>query len=422
MLTKSSRLATSGKKVSSAVNTNLSRELTHPQACTPNPTVVCIVEAGFCTATGQTQPRGGAHAEIMALRAAAAQGMDVRCATVYVSLEPCAHHGRTPPCTSALIAADVGKVVVAILDPNPQVAGKGVQQLRDAGIKVEVLPTDHPDAIASRELNIGFFSRMIRRMPWVRMKVAASLDGVTALSNGQSQWITGQAAREDGQAWRARSCAVLTGIGTVLADDPQLNVRALLDSPDGPIAAPRQPHFVLVDSALDIALDAKLLKTIGQKGQASAAYPQETIDLIAPRAGYIYHSSHNDQKIKALEALGAKLIYMPQSESLDGKSKVDLAAMMRDLAVNQEINELHVEAGFKLNGSLIKAGLVDEMLIYLAPKLLGSGMGLANLPELAALNLLPAAQDLVYRSAELVGDAAHKDLRIIARVRGRDSF
>jgi diaminohydroxyphosphoribosylaminopyrimidine deaminase / 5-amino-6-(5-phosphoribosylamino)uracil reductase len=385
----------------------------------PNPHVGCVIEQGSqASAFGATQPRGGAHAEIMAIRAAAAQGLDIRGATVYVSLEPCAHHGRTPPCTSALIAAGVGKVMVAILDPNPLVAGKGVQQLRDAGIEVEVLPVDHPDAIASRELNIGFFSRMIRRVPWVRMKVAASLDGVTALSNGQSQWITGEAARNDGQAWRARSCAVLTGIGTVLADDPQLNVRALLDSPEGKIAAPRQPHFVLVDSQLEIPLESKLLSTIGQRGSASNAYSQGTIDLIAPRAGLIYHASQNDQKIKALEALGAKLIYTPEVSS----GKVDLAAMMIDLAVNQEINELHVEAGFKLNGSLLKAGLVDEMVIYLAPKLLGAGMGLANLQELTSLSALPAAQDLTYHSVELVGEEGSQDLRIVARVRGRDNF
>ena len=390
----------------------------------PNPHVICCITPlnTIEELTGHTQPRGGPHAEIMALRAAEAAGVDVRGSTVHVSLEPCVHHGRTPPCTAALIAAGVGKVVVAVLDPNPLVAGKGVQQLRDAGIEVEILPADHPEAIASRELNIGFFSRMIRRVPWVRMKLAASLDGVTALANGQSQWITGQAARDDGQAQRARACAVLTGIGTVTADDPQLNVRALLDSPEGKIAEPRQPHFVLVDSQLEVSLDAKLLKTIGQRGKASRTYPQETIDLIAPRAGYIYHSSRNDQKIKALEALGAKLIYMPESGSPNGKAKVDLAAMMSDLAINQEINELHVEAGFKLNGSLIKAGLVDEMLIYMAPKLLGSGMGLAKLPELAALNQLPTAQELVYQSVELVGDADHKDLRIIARVRGRDAF
>jgi diaminohydroxyphosphoribosylaminopyrimidine deaminase / 5-amino-6-(5-phosphoribosylamino)uracil reductase len=410
---------------------------------TPNPNVYCKIDVPDFIITGHTQPRGGSHAEIMALRAAAAQGVDVRGSTVYVSLEPCAHHGRTPPCTSALIAAGVGKVVLSLLDPNPLVAGKGVQQLLDAGIAVEVLPPDSPHAVASRELNIGFFSRMIRRTPWVRMKVAASLDGVTALSNGQSQWITSAAARDDGQAWRSRSCAVLTGIGTVLEDDPLLNVRALLPAmhPDGllsellplpdeikhktatptevsHIPAPRQPHLVIVDSQLNLPLSAKLLSTLGQRGQASSLYSQETIDLIAPRAILVYHSSQNDQKIKALEALGLKLIYLPET----GSGKVDLAAMMRDLAVNQEINELHVEAGFKLNGSLLKAGLVDEMVVYLAPKLLGAGMGLANLPELSQLSQLPAAQDLEYRSVDLIGEEGQQDLRIVARVRGRDKF
>ena len=395
--------------------------MTHRVVITaPNPSVWCEIRAfaGGQLASGHTQPRGGPHAEIMALRAAAAQGLDVRGATAFVSLEPCAHHGRTPPCTQALIAAGIGKVVIAILDPNPLVAGKGVQQLRDAGIEVEILPPSHPDAIASRELNLGFFSRMIRKQPWVRMKVAASLDGITALANGQSQWITGEAARADGQAWRARSCAVLTGIGTVLADDPQLNVRALIDTPEGKIPAPRQPHFVIVDSQLDIPTSAKILQTIGQRGSASAAYDQATVDLIAPRAGYIYHASQNDQKIKALQALGVKLIYMPEA----GTGKVDLAAMMRDLAIHQEINELHVEAGFKLNGSLIKAGVVDELLVYLAPKLLGSGMGLANLAVMEQLSALPLAQDLVFQGVDLVGEPGEQDLRVVARVRGRDKF
>jgi diaminohydroxyphosphoribosylaminopyrimidine deaminase / 5-amino-6-(5-phosphoribosylamino)uracil reductase len=410
----------------------------------PNPVVGVVIQSAASLLTyGHTQPRGGAHAEVMALRSAAAQGVDVRGATVYVSLEPCTHFGRTPPCTLALIAAGVGKVVVSLLDPNPLVAGKGVQQLLDAGIAVEVLPPQSPQAFASRELNIGFFSRMIRRTPWVRMKVATSLDGVTALPNGQSQWITSSAARDDGQAWRARSCAVLTGIGTVLADDPLLNVRALLPAmhpdtslrellplPDAikqttatptelsHIPAPRQPHLVIVDSQLDLPLNAKLLSTLGQRGQASALYRQETIDLIAPRAIWVYHASQNDQRIKALEARGVKLIYMPESAS----GKVDLAAMMSDLAVNQEINELHVEAGFKLNGSLVKAGLVDEFVVYLAPKLLGHGMGLANLPALPALAALPPAQQLEFQSAELVGEGESKDLRIVARVRGQDRF
>jgi diaminohydroxyphosphoribosylaminopyrimidine deaminase / 5-amino-6-(5-phosphoribosylamino)uracil reductase len=435
--------------------------MAHPShlISSPNPRVSCaIFSAQGATYIGHTQPRGGAHAEVMALRAAAALGVDVRGATVYVSLEPCAHQGRTPPCTSALIAAGVAKVVVSLPDPNPLVAGKGVQQLLDAGIAVEVLPSTSPQARASRELNIGFFSRMIRRTPWVRMKLAASLDGVTALRSGQSQWITSPAARADGQAWRARSCAVLTGIGTVLADDPLLNVRAPLlavspdallhellplpDSlkPDLPtlsatgsapshIPAPRQPHLVIVDSHLDLPLNAQLLQTLGQRGQASHLYSQETIDMIAPRAIYVYHASQDEQKIQALAARGVKLIYMPQASPTGAgtvdtteRRKADLAAMMSDLAVNQEINELHVEAGFKLNGSLIKAGLVDEMVVYLAPKLLGAGMGLANLPQLASLSDMPAAQDLEYRSVDLMGDEGQRDLRIVARIRGRDQF
>lgn len=173
-----------------------------------------------------------------------------------------------------------------------------------------------------------------------------------------------------------------------------------------------------MDSALDIPLKAKLLQTIGQRGQASSVYSQETIDLIAPRAVMIYHASQNDSKIKALEALGAKLVYMPEASS----GKVDLAAMMRDLAQVQEINELHVEAGFKLNGSLVKAGLVDEFVLYLAPKLLGSGMGLVNLPALPALSELPPAQQLEFKSTELIGEGSQRDLRIVARVRGRDRF
>jgi diaminohydroxyphosphoribosylaminopyrimidine deaminase / 5-amino-6-(5-phosphoribosylamino)uracil reductase len=416
----------------------------HNAITSPNPSVVCVLQSmGGACVFGLTQPRGGAHAEVMALRAAQAAGLDMRGATAYVSLEPCAHHGRTPPCTAALILAGVAKVVISLLDPNPLVTGKGVQQLRDAGIDVQVLPTYSQQAIASRELNIGFFSRMIRRTPWVRMKAAASLDGVTALGNGQSQWITGEAARADGQAWRSRACAVLTGIGTVLADDPLLNVRVplpllsintllheLLHLPQdfqqktampaepSHIPTPRQPHLVLVDSHLDLPLDAKLLSTVGQRGQASSVYSQETVEMIAPRALLIYHASEDRGKIQALEALGAKLIHMPESAS----GKVDLAAMMSDLAVNQEINELHVEAGFKLNGSLLKAGLVDELLVYLAPKLLGVGMGLANLPELTQLSQLPAAQDLEYRSVDLIGEKGQQDLRILARVRGRDTF
>ncbi len=345
----------------------------------PNPTVACILTDAQQNILGQghTQPAGGPHAEIMALRDAAAKGHSVAGCTAYVTLEPCCHHGRTGPCCDALIAAGVKKVVASIADPNPLVSGQGFARLRAAGIEVEV----GPGAAESRELNIGFFSRMIRKTPWVRMKVAASLDGQTALLNGQSQWITGEAARADGHAWRARSCAVLTGIGTVLADNPRLDVRLVETS--------RQPHIVIVDSKLEIPLDAHILG--------------------ATCARFIYATVPNDAKKVALEALGATVIYLPGENG-----KVDLSAMLRDLA-RREVNELHIEAGNKLNGSFIRAGLVDEFLVYLAPKLLGSGQGMASFGPLQSLS---EATQLQFLSTEVVGD----DLRIRARVAGRDQF
>jgi diaminohydroxyphosphoribosylaminopyrimidine deaminase/5-amino-6-(5-phosphoribosylamino)uracil reductase len=313
----------------------------------------------------------------MALRDAAAQGHCVKGATAYVTLEPCSHHGRTPPCCDALIAAGIGKVVVSIQDPNPLVAGQGIARLRAAGIEVEV----GPGADESRELNIGFFSRMIRKTPWVRMKMAASLDGTTALANGQSQWITSAEARADGHAWRARASAVLTGIGTVLQDNPRLDVRE--------VATPRQPHLVVVDSRLQTPLDAHL--------------------FIAGRTCLIYAAVPDEAKKIALEARGATVVMLP-----DDHGKVDLAAMMKDLGT-REINELHVEAGSKLNGSLIRAALVDEFLIYLAPKLLGPGQGMAAFGPLQSLS---DAVALEFKSTDRVG----ADLRVVARVAGRDQF
>ena len=347
--------------------------------CPPNPAVACILLDANQNILGQghTQQAGGPHAEIMALRDAAVKGHSVAGCTAYVTLEPCCHHGRTGPCCDALIAAGVKKVVASIADPNPQVAGQGFARLRAAGIEVEV----GPGAAESRELNIGFFSRMIRKTPWVRMKVAASLDGQTALLNGQSQWITGEAARTDGHAWRARSCAVLTGIGTVLADNPRLDVRL--------VKASRQPHVVIVDSKLETPLNAHILG--------------------AGRARFIYAAAKNDAKKTALEALGATVVYMPGEDG-----KVDLSAMLRDLA-QREVNELHVEAGYKLNGSFIRAGLIDEFLVYLAPKLLGNGQGMANFGPLQSLS--DAAQ-LQFMSTEMVGS----DLRLRARIAGRDQF
>ena len=349
----------------------------------PNPSVGCLITSPQDSVIGQghTQRAGHAHAEVMALRAAREAGHDVRGATAYVTLEPCSHHGRTPPCCDALIEAGIAKVVVAQQDPNPLVAGQGIARLRAAGIEVTVLEPDDPLAIATRELNIGFFSRMIRRTPWVRMKMAASLDGTTALSNGQSQWITSPEARADGHAWRARASAVLTGIGTVLEDNPRLDVRE--------VATPRQPHIVVVDSRLQTPLDAHL--------------------FIAGRACLIYAAVQNDAKKAALEARGATVVMLP-----DANGKVDLAAMLRDLG-RREINELHVEAGSKLNGSLIRAGLVDEFLLYLAPKLLGPGQGLA---AFGPLQSLADAVALQFQCVDRVGP----DLRIMARVAGRDQF
>ena len=346
---------------------------------TPNPAVACIITDENLNILGQghTQKAGGPHAEVMALRDAASRGQSVAGATVYVTLEPCSHHGRTPPCCDALIAAGVKKVVVSLQDPNPLVAGQGIARLRAAGIEVDV----GPGAAASRELNIGFFSRMIRKTPWVRMKVAASLDGKTALMDGQSQWITGEAARADGHAWRARASAVLTGIGTVREDKPRLDVRL--------VPTQRQPDVVVVDSRLETPLDAPL--------------------LMAGRACYIYAAQPDAGRKAALEARGATVIDMPAANG-----KVDLAAMLRDLA-EREFNELHVEAGHKLNGSLIREGLVDELLLYLAPKLLGSAQGMASFGPLQQLS---EAIALEFLSADRVG----ADLRVRARVAGRDRF
>lgn len=353
----------------------------------PNPGVGCLLAGNQRQTLGQghTQPTGGPHAEIMALRDAQARGHSVHGATAYVTLEPCSHHGRTGPCCDALIAAGIKKVVATNTDPNPLVAGQGFARMRAAGIEVEVLPMDDPLAIEARELNIGFFSRMVRKTPWVRMKVAASLDGKTALGNGVSQWITSADARSDGHAWRARSCAVLTGIGTVLADDPQMDVRW--------VETPRQPHVVVVDSRLQIPLDAKI--------------------LAGARNVYIYTAEPFTEKAGELEKRGATVIHCPDAASANSP-KVDLRAMLFDLG-RREINELHVEAGHRLNGALIQQGLVDEFVIYLAPKLLGQGRDMAHFGPLTALN---QAVELDFLSTTMLGP----DLRVVARVRNRDVF
>lgn len=346
----------------------------------PNPRVGCVLVAPDgqrVLGEGSTQPAGQAHAEIMALRDAAARGHPVTGATAYVTLEPCSHHGRTGPCCDALLAAGVARVVAALPDPNPLVAGQGFARLRAGGMEVVV----GPGAEDSRELNIGFFSRMVRGVPWVRMKIAASLDGRTALENGASQWITSAQARADGHAWRARAGAVLTGIGTVREDNPRLDVRA--------VAAPRQPDVVVVDSRLETPVGANVF----QPG----------------RRLFIYGAAADPQRQAALSAQGAEVVLKPGAGG-----KVDLPALLRDLA-GREINELHVEAGHKLNGSLLREGLVDELLVYLAPRLIGLGREMAHFGPLADLG---AAVPLEFRSSERVGP----DLRVVARVADRDRF
>ncbi|MEP6789879.1 MAG: bifunctional diaminohydroxyphosphoribosylaminopyrimidine deaminase/5-amino-6-(5-phosphoribosylamino)uracil reductase RibD [Ramlibacter sp.] len=349
----------------------------------PNPAVGCVILSADhrCLGQGATQAAGGPHAEIVALADAAARGNPVAGATAYVTLEPCAHHGRTGPCCDALITAGIGKVVAAGVDPNPRVSGQGLARLRAAGVEVELLSPGDPLAQAARQLNIGFFSRMVRKIPWVRMKIAASLDGRTALENGASQWITSGAARADGHGWRARAGAVLTGIGTVLEDDPRLDVR-LVDTP-------RQPHLVVVDSRLETPLDAKL--------------------FIDGRKLFIYCAVPDEARQAALRSRGATVIPLPGPGG-----KVDLAAMLRDLAM-REVNELHVEAGHKLNGSLIREGLVDEFLVYLAPLLLGHGRDMASFGPLGALS---QGVPLQFLGSEMVGS----DLRLVARIPGRDDF
>ena len=350
----------------------------------PNPRVGCVLVAADGRVIGQgfTQQAGGPHAEVMALRDAAAAGESTRGATAYVTLEPCAHQGRTGPCCDALVAAGVARVVASIADPNPLVGGRGFARLRAAGVAVEV----GPGAAESRALNIGFFSRMVRGTPWVRLKVAASLDGTTALANGASQWITSPEARADGHAWRARACAVLTGIGTVLHDNPRLNVRE--------VATPRQPQIVVLDSHLRTPPDAQF--------------------LIATSARHIYVSGHFDAdfsaKKVALEARGAVVTQLAGAP----QDRVDLRAVLRDLG-QRGTNELHVEAGQQLNGALLSAGLVDELLVYLAPKLLGAGLGMANIGPLSSL---AEGQALEFTGVQRVGP----DLRVLARPTGRGNF
>ncbi len=309
----------------------------------PNPRVGCVlVRDGRWLAEGSTQRAGGRHAEAQALHEAALQGVDVRGATAYVTLEPCSHTGRTPPCADALIAAGVARVVIALQDPNPKVAGGGIVRLRAAGIQVDV-GLFAEDALTQ---NPGFFARMTRGTPWLWLKSASSFDGRTALPDGRSQWITSDAAREDGHRWRARSCMVLTGIGTVLADDPMLDARAV-ETPRQPIRAVLDTQFVLGEQARIINGDPVWVFTT------------------RPDAG----------KAARLAARNVRVIVLPA----DDRGGLSLEALVRWLG-DHEINEVHVEAGARLQGALVQAGLVDEWVAYVAPCILGDGQGLAALP------------------------------------------
>ncbi|CAK7065145.1 bifunctional diaminohydroxyphosphoribosylaminopyrimidine deaminase/5-amino-6-(5-phosphoribosylamino)uracil reductase RibD [Saezia sanguinis] len=339
----------------------------------PNPRVGCVlVDAqNHCIGRGYTQAVGSPHAEIMALRDAQAKGHAVQGSTAYVTLEPCSHHGRTPPCADALIAAGVARVVIAATDPNPLVAGQGIERLRAAGIQVETDVLAHD----SEELNIGFFSRMQRQRPWVRLKMACSLDGKTALPSGESQWITGSMARADGHHWRARASAILTGVGTILADNPQLNVRSC--------ETPRQPWHAIVDTHLQMPPNAMLFQTSPQV--------------------VIYTASTDTARQQALQQVGATICAAP----LSADDHIDLPWVLHDLA-QRECNELHVEAGSTLSSALLKAGLADELLVYMAPRLMGEGK---NFITGFQADTLAHTMNFTFTQVEVLGE----DIRLMAR-------
>ena len=327
-----------------------------------------IIRDGRTVGEGWHMRAGEPHAEAMALARA---GADARGATAYVTLEPCSHFGRTPPCADALIAAGVAEVVIAMIDPNPRVGGEGIARLRAAGIRTRVGLLEE----RAQALNVGFISRMSRGLPWVRLKAASTLDGKTALENGVSQWITGTAARRDGHRWRARACAVLTGIGTVREDDPQLNVRD--------VECSRQPLKILIDPRLEVSPNARIL----HDGRCLVVTASDDPGRAAP-----------------LRDRGIEILCLPNTAG-----KVDLPGLFRELAL-RECNEIHVEAGFKLNGSLLRERCADELLLYLAPMLVGDqAQGLFNL---SPLNALEQAVRLKIRDVRSVGP----DLRIIAGV------
>ncbi len=328
---------------------------------TPNPRVGCVLAQGeTMVGEGWHEKAGGSHAEVAAIEKAGARAAG---ATLYVNLEPCNHQGRTPPCVDLILNKKIKRVVSAMLDPNPQ-AAHGGERLAAAGIRFEhgLMEAE------ARELNIGFHSRMTRGRPWVRMKIAATLDGRTALADGRSQWITGPEARKDGHRWRARACAILTGIGTVKADDPRLTVRE--------VPTPRQPLRVIVDSRLETPQNARVLEGGG---------------------ALIFCAVESKRELKA------EVQKLPNLHA-----KVELPRMLEELA-RRGINELHVEAGFRLNGSLAREGCVDEFLIYLNPSFLGDEA--QGMLALSGISSLDQKIKIKIVSLDRIGD----DIRIVAR-------
>ena len=334
----------------------------------PNPRVGCVlVRDGKRVGSGWHRKAGEPHAEVLALREAGNAAIG---ATAYVTLEPCSHFGKTPPCADALIEAKIARAVVAMQDPNPRVAGSGIARLREAGIRVECGMMES----AAAQLNAGFVSRMTRGLPRVTSKMGMSLDGRTALANGMSQWITGDDARRDVQRFRARSCAVLTGIGSILADDSRLNVREF--------ECERQPLRVVADSNLRMPPSARILEG----------------------GALIYSAVRDEKKIAILEEKGGAVVVLP-----DGNGRVDLRAMLKDLA-GRGCNELLVEAGAVLNGALLREKLLDELLLYVAPSILGDmARGIASLGELSSLD---QRVGLEWKDVRRIG----RDLRIMAEV------
>jgi diaminohydroxyphosphoribosylaminopyrimidine deaminase / 5-amino-6-(5-phosphoribosylamino)uracil reductase len=361
----------------------------------PNPRVGCvIVRDSKIIGEGWHEKVGEPHAEVLAIRDAIAKGQSVKGATAYVTLEPCSHFGRTPPCADALIREGLGLVVAAMEDPNPLVNGQGFDKLRAAGIGVRCGLLEKQ----ARELNPGFISRVTRNRPYLRMKAGMSLDARVALSDGSSQWITSELARNDGHAWRAQACAILTGIGTVRDDNPRLNVRAVKTS--------RQPLKVLLDSAFEVDPSAKIF-------DAGPVIVVVAVDLIA-----------HAQKVALLQAKGAEIVSQfsrlagdngnsqAQIVLKDGRPKTNLTAVLAMLN-ERGLSEIHVEAGSKLNGSLLREGLVDELLLYVAPSLIGAGQPFADLAQVASLD---QKHEFEFIDVTQIGD----DLRL--RARRKDSF